>query len=405
MYRYDLRPRKTKRVEATPKSTKPTAKRRRKTIRSHPIQVNVQQPNSYRNLGTIRSSPFRSSPPRVSRIVIANAMNKAVQVPAKETYLSTIMDLFRLAFVRHPKTGHRIILGEGTYNMAYLVKDRMTNKEYVLRIMKPTCNDENVANMNGEIRLTKRFSDLFIGTPVYKSVMYKQDDPVRGTCYGTAMLMGKMDSDLRGVLVQKGRTRVVFNATTLAKTLIRSVHNLANEGYMCADIKPENFLVKGNAAFMADFDTKFCGRGSFIDRISKKYGIRQATSITKRQLGPKSWKNLRDMYSRAMIFMLIKYILGREEYRNIRSISFVNALIETYEKHYLSKQKGIRKILLGGKQVPALEVLRFSIPGFETRNKKTGETRFFNVKNMVEHYHGKNIFTGDMYKKWFGTFR
>lgn len=391
---YSLRPRKTKRQESP---VAPKTKRQRKTVKPQRTR------SPYQNFRTIRASPFRASPR------IKSPAGATLQINHGKGYLTAVMEHFQIRPVLD-KTGQKIVLGEGTYNVAYLVQDKFGTQQHVLRIMRPTCEQNNINDMSGELRLTKRFSNLNIGAPVSKTVMYKMESSKGTMCYGTAMLMAKMDSDLHGVLFydpyrpSAPKTKVAFNANTLAKTLIKSIHNLANEGYMCADIKPQNILVKGNVAYMADFDTKFCGKGSFIDRIAKKYGIPKA-SLTKRRLDGTSWKNLRDMYSRAMVFMLMRFIARRKEYRNYKGILFTRALADTYERYYLSKKRGVRTIMLGGKQVSAMNVLRYSIPGFDYENQQTGQVRKYNVKNMVQHYHGRNIFVGKLYKKWFGSFR
>lgn len=399
IHSYFLRPRKQKRM--SPFVSLPTKRprvKRKLSIKSHPIP----KVSPFRNFKSIRPSPWKPPSPKVSKV--SQLASQAFEIPTGESPKFAIMKLFQVEPVLDPQNKSPVILGEGTYNVAFLVKDSK-GQQHVLRVMYYNCNTNNLQNMNEELKLTKQFSNLSIGAPVYKSVLYKTVVPYEGTCYGTAMLMAKMDSDLDGIIRNKKlKTKVVFNANTLALTLIKSIHNLADQGYMCADIKPENVLVRGNVAFMADFDTKFCGRGSFIDRIAKKYGIQQAKVVSGRQLDPKSWKNLRDMYSRAMVYMLLRFVSDHKRYWTIRGLLFRKALVEMYEKHFLTKQpSGKRIIKMRGKKVPALEVLRYSIPGFEVKNK-SGNTRFFNVQNMVQHYHGKNIFSNKIAHKWFGNF-
>jgi hypothetical protein len=261
--------------------------------------------------------------------------------------------------------------------------------------------------MIDELKLTKKMSDKGIGARVFKALVFRTEEKPGEVCYGTAMLMAKMDGDLQSVIDSRKiayRVNPLPNMQTLAKTLIRSVHLLANDGYMCADIKPENILIKGNVAYMADFDTKFCGKGSFLDRIVKKYGIKKPT------ITPSSWKYIRSLYSRAILFLLIKFITRWPYYRNWHGLAFIKALTDEYEAKYVPKRETRKIIFVGGKQVPAMDVLRYSIPGFISYNSKTNTNFRFNVFNMAKHYHRKangtpiDIWTGQLYTRWFGSF-
>lgn len=317
-----------------------------------------------------------------------------------KSILQVFLEQFRVTQVM--KNSKPVFLGAGTYNEVHLVQDNQ-GKQYALRITRNIMQGEEAKTaMAHELGLSLEMSKKKIGPQVYGAeifvvhVRYQNKKTVPFFIAG--MLLDIMDSDLHFVLEKRPNT---INYDLLIQSIVRKVHLLAKEGYFCADIKPANILVKGNEVFMADFDTSFCGRDSFLEKAC------QSVQVSKNQcvVSPSAWKDIRDIYSRGMMYMLVEFIAFYFKNRVIQTY-FIPTLVNDYMSRFMmNDDKKKRFIFIGNQQVPLITIVRYAIPGATIWNQSSGTYRRTNVLNIIRHYHqGKDIFRGRHFQFFFKPF-
>lgn len=309
--------------------------------------------------------------------------------------LLQVLQRFQVHFVM--RDNKPVQLGSGSYNTVYRVVDTQ-GKQYALRYSQPSSVPQLFESTKSELALSIDMSNKGIGPKIYRASIFKLNTSNRSFKFVSAMLMDLMDSDLDYVLREMPQH---INYDTLAKSLIKGIRALAREGYMCGDIKPENILVKGSKAYMADFDTKFCGKDSFLAKACESVQvIGNQCKVT-----PSAWKDIREIYFRAMLLLLSEYTeTFRKHYPGYRHTSFINRIWNEFERGYRGSSNAKRIIYLGGKPVNVMTILRYSIPGFLMYNEQSRVYRKFNLQNQSKHYHKRNIFRGAMFQHLFEPF-
>jgi serine/threonine protein kinase len=233
-------------------------------------------------------------------------------------------------------------LAAGGFNEAWIVKDTR-GKDMIFRIsIEPTDRKK----LQAELAMYKEMSRLKIGVKFFGGMVL--DKPRDNGIL--IMLMEKADGELFDFLRGTPKTEWLQDATQmkiLVNSLIKAIQQSADSHYMCGDIKPENILLIGNEAYIADFDPGYCVRDGWLNIVCKRLGVKKCV------MHYQSKETVRALYVRLMVFAMCKQI--STTFKNVMHAHyFVNML---FTAGVVKTKKNYKPIQVGDHTVTIHDVV------------------------------------------------
>lgn len=227
-------------------------------------------------------------------------------------------------------------IAEGTFNHVWLCTSE--DRKHPVVSLRITHAPVRLGPAQRELQLYHLMSREKVGLPLLAGKAWQVGKNRAITAVVYPMAEGSLADYLR---------KAKIDLPNLAETVIESIRQLSNNGFVCADMKPENILLLNGSAYMSDFDSNFCQRGTWRRRVCMALGLRKCS------LSVKSESTVNDLLFRVMVLQLVIYI--QVHFRSNRAEELAKKL---YELGVLGDMKKRLPVVIDGVVVSPIAIIR-----------------------------------------------
>lgn len=249
-------------------------------------------------------------------------------------------------------------IGEGTYGKVYSAK--LDKKKIIVKVIETDLEDFELSDMDKEVEYGYYMGELGIGPKVFDAFYTHGKNSIKQYIF-----MEMKGRDL-GEILKNPKISKENKAKSIAKCIEVLRRHIYNTNLYCRDIKPANFLIEGEKAYMIDFGADFCT----IDKLPFPFNKRK--------------KGLFELCT----ILLIQFFIFIKTYYKLDCISF-KPFFETPEFMYLIKnpqktEKMLTDIMLSEAQYKGKDLSTGYVFFFYATGKNLLNSDTENIKNVSQ---------------------